>query len=332
MMEPKLGLLVLIIAESDAKNMPKALITGINGFAGTHLNNLLVSQGYEIYGSVKPDSEVPHDSNFFPVDILDFEGLKTVIEKISPDYIFHLAALTSPAESFKNPSNTLTTNIAGQLNILEAVKQLQLIETRVLVVSSAEVYGAASGHDLPIDEDTPLKPLSPYAVSKIAQDYLGYQYFFSQNVKAIRVRPFNNIGPNQGPIFVVPSFARQIAEIEKGKKEPILKVGNLEAKRDFTDVRDMVRAYQLILEKGEPGAVYNIGSGKSHRIQEILDIFLSLSDANIIVEKDPALMRPGDIPELLCDYSKMHDITGWRPEIDIHTTLRDTLDYWRNIV
>lgn len=312
--------------------MQKALVTGINGFAGTHLNNLLLEKGYEVFGTVKPGSDAPQDSHFYAVDIQDFEGLKKVIDEISPDHIYHLAALTSPAESFKNPSDTITTNISGQLNILEAVKQLQLVETRVLVVSSAEVYGKAEENDLPMDEDTPLRPLSPYAVSKIAQDYLGYQYFHSQNVKAIRVRPFNNIGPNQGPIFVVPSFARQIAEIEKGHKEPVLKVGNLEAKRDFTDVRDMVRAYELIMQKGEPGEVYNIGSGKSHKIEEILDIFLSLSKTQIIVERDPSLMRPGDIPELLCDYSKLHEKTGWKPEISLETTLKDTLDYWRNIV
>jgi GDP-4-dehydro-6-deoxy-D-mannose reductase len=312
--------------------MPKALVTGINGFAGTHLNNLLLEKGYEVFGIVKPTSEKHHDNNFFPADIQDFEEIKRVIGEITPDYIFHLAALTSPAESFKNPADTVTTNIGGQLNILESVKQLQLMETKVLVVSSAEVYGKAEEHELPMDEKTPLRPLSPYAVSKIAQDFLGYQYFHSQNVKAIRVRPFNNIGPNQGPIFVVPSFARQIAEIEKGKKEPVLKVGNLEAKRDFTDVRDVVKAYEMIMDKGEAGEVYNIGSGKSHKIQEILDIFLSLSSTQIIVEKDSSLMRPGDIPELLCDYTKLHGKTGWRPEIPLEKSLSDTLDYWRNIV
>lgn len=312
--------------------MPKAFVTGINGFAGTHLNNLLLQKGYEVYGTVKPDGNNSDNSNLFSVDIQDFEALKNAIEKVSPDYIYHLAALTSPGESFKNPSDTITTNISGQLNILEAVKQLQLIETRVLVVSSAEIYGAAKESELPMKEDTPLRPLSPYAVSKIAQDYLGYQYSHSQNVKAIIVRTFNTVGPNHAPIFVVPSFAKQIAEIEKGIKEPVLKVGNLEAKRDFTDVRDAIRAYELIMHKGEPGEAYNVGSGKSHRIQEILDILLSFPQKEIIVEKDPSLMRPGDIPELLCDYSKLHHATGWKPEIELEQTLKDTLDYWRNIV
>lgn len=311
--------------------MPKALITGINGFVGTHLKNHLLQLGYDVYGIVKPDSDSNHDNQNFPCDIQNFSELQNVIEKTSPDYIYHLAALTSPAESFKNPGDTVVTNILGQLNILEAVKRLQLMETRVLVVSSAEVYGAADEKDLPMDEDTPLKPRSPYAVSKIAQDYLGYQYFHSQGVKAIRVRPFNNIGPFQAPVFAVSSFAKQIADIEKGKMEAVLRVGNLDAKRDFTDVRDAVRAYVLLLEKGEPGEVYNIGSGKSHRMQEILDILLSYSETNIIVEKDPELMRPGEIPELLCDNSKLRLVTGWIPEISIETTLKDILDYWRRV-
>lgn len=312
--------------------MPKAFVTGINGFAGTHLNNLLLQKGYEVTGTIKPTNNFVSDPNLLQVDIQDFEGLKSAIEKVSPDVIFHLAALTSPGLSFKNPSATLTNNISGQLNVLEAVKQLNLANTKVLVVSSAEVYGDASENDLPLSESAPLKPLSPYAVSKVSQDFLGYQYFRSQNVKTIIVRPFNNIGPNQGEIFVIPSFAKQIAEIENGKKEKILKVGNLDSRRDFTDVRDVVRAYEVLMISGEPGQVYNIGSGKSHKIKEVLDIFLSLTKANIVVEKDPSLFRPGDIPELRCDYGKLHHATGWKPEIQLETTLKDTLDYWRNIV
>ncbi len=312
--------------------MPKVLVTGINGFAGTHLNNLLLNLGYEVFGTVKPGKEAYGDSHMFPVDIQDFEAVKNAVENAEPSQIYHLAALTSPAESFKNPSKTITNNISGQLNILEAVKQLGFLETKVLVVSSAEVYGAAEEKDLPLTERSPLRPLSPYAVSKIAQDFLGYQYFHSQGVKTIRVRPFNNIGPHQNPFFAIPSFAKQIAEIEKGHKEPILNVGNLEAKRDFTDVRDTVRAYEMLMNKGEFGEVYNIGSGHVKQIQQVLDILLSHSTANIVVEKDPALMRPGDIPELRCDYDKLHKATGWKPEVSIEDSLKDTLDYWRNIV
>jgi len=312
--------------------MAKALITGINGFAGYHLNNHLLNCGYEVFGTEKPVGNNGRKDNLFSVDIQDFEGIKEVIEEVLPDFIYHLAALTSPAESFKNPSATITNNISGQLNILESVKQLNLIDTKVLVVSSAEIYGGAEHHELPMTENTPLRPRSPYAVSKIAQDYLGYQYFASQNVKCIRVRPFNHIGPQQGPFFVVPTFAKQIAEIEKGKKESVMMVGNLESRRDFTDVRDIVKAYEMLMVKGEVGDVYNIGSGKSHQIQEILDILLSNSSADVIVEQDPQLMRPSDIPELRCDYSKLYHATGWKPEISLEQSLKDTLDYWRNIV
>ena len=311
--------------------MPKALITGINGFVGTHLNNYLLSKGYEVFGTTKPGNEKEKE-NFFPVDILDYEGIKKVLENISPDHIFHLAALTSPSASFKNPSETVTNNIGGQLNILEAVKELKMMNSRVLVVSSAEVYGQVSERDLPIDEETPLRPTSPYAVSKIAQDFLGLQYKLSQNVDCVRVRPFNHIGPYQSPTFVIPAFAKQIAEIEKGKQEAIMKVGNLEAKKDFTDVRDMVIAYELLMQTGESGEVYNVGSGKSIQISKVLEILLSMSEKHIIVEKDPKLMRPIEIPELVCDYSKLHKATGWKPEIPLEEALQDTLDYWRNII
>lgn len=312
--------------------MPKSLITGINGFVGTHLNNHLLSKGHEVFGTTKPDGGKPSEDHLFSVDILDYEGIKKVIAELEPDFICHLAALTSPSASFTNPSETITNNIGGQLNILKAVKELKLMNTRVLVVSSAEVYGQVGEKDLPIDEKTPLNPTSPYAVSKIAQDFLGLQYYLSQNVDCVRVRPFNHVGPYQSPAFVIPAFAKQIAEIEKGQQEPVMKVGNLEAKKDFTDVRDIVVAYEQLLEKGESGEVYNVGSGKSYKISEILDMLLSMSEKNIIVEKDPALMRPIEIPELVCDYSKLHRQTGWKPEISIAQALRDTLDYWRNIV
>lgn len=313
--------------------MPKAFVTGINGFVGTHLNNFLLEKGYEVFGTVKPSPDNTFsDSHLFSVDITDYEGIKNAIDTITPDYIYHLAALTSPSASFENPSATITNNIGGQVNILEAVKELKLINTRVLVVSSAEVYGQVKESDLPIDELTPLMPTSPYAVSKIAQDFFGLQYHLSQNVSTVRVRPFNHIGPYQAPFFAIPSFAKQIAEIEKGKQEKIMRVGNLNAKKDFTDVRDVVKAYELLLENGENGEVYNVGSGKSYKMSDILEMLLSLSTEKIIVETDPALVRPVEVPELVCDYSRLHHITGWKPEISLETSLRDTLDYWRNIV
>lgn len=314
--------------------MAKALITGINGFVGSHLAPYLLKSGIEVHGTTKPGTETPSTENmtFHAADIMDFKRMQEIIEEISPDYVFHLAALTSPGESFKNPAETVSNNIVGQINILEAVRDAKLAETKILVVSSAEVYGKVDEKDLPIDEETPYNPMSPYSVSKVAQDLLGLQYFNSYKMHTIRVRPFNHIGPRQAPFFVVPAFAKQIAEIEKGIKEPVLMVGNLEAKRDFTDVRDVVKAYLLLMDKGQYGDVYNIGSGKSHRIGDILDTLLSFSKVKITVKQDPALMRPSDVPDHVCNPSKIENLTGWKREIDLNTSLKDVLDYWREIV
>lgn len=310
--------------------MPKALLTGINGFVGSHLAPFLEESGFDVFGTVKPGSDVDKE-NLFEVDILDYEGLKKVIQDVSPDYLVHLAALTSPADSFKNPAETISNNIIGQVNILEAIKTLKLSNTKTLVVSSAEVYGRVDVKDLPIDEDTPFNPPSPYAVSKVAQDLLGLQYYQSYDIQAIRVRPFNHIGPNQAPITAVSSFAKQIATIEKGNQEPVMMVGNLDAKRDFTDVRDVARAYALLYERGISGEVYNIGRGESFRISDVLDMLLSLSSKKIVVKNDPDLMRPADIEDTVCDNTKIKSL-GWEPTIPLEKSLKDALDYWRNIV
>ena len=255
-----------------------------------------------------------------------------LLKKIRPSLIFHLASLTSPADSFKNPTGTIVNNIMLQINLLEAVKKNNLFNTKILIVSSADIYGAVEKKDLPIDEDTKLMPTSPYSVSKIAQDFLGLTYYLSYRLMVIRVRPFNHIGPRQSSHFVVASFAKQIAEIEKGKRKPILYVGNLEAKRDFTNVKDMVRAYTLAIDKGKIGEVYNIGSGVSYKISDILHKLVSISTVKIRIEKEENLMRPNDNPELVCDSSKFIKLTGWKSEFSIEETLKDTLDYFRNII
>ncbi|MDE2590663.1 MAG: GDP-mannose 4,6-dehydratase, partial [Patescibacteria group bacterium] len=265
------------------------------------------------------------------VDLQDFERVKRIIGEIKPDEIYHLAALASPTKSFANPVETITNNVAIEINLFEAVKFHSLFQTKILITSSAEVYGIVDKNDLPMDEDTPLRPTSPYAVSKIAQDFLGFQYHQAAKLHIIRVRPFNHIGPRQTPQFVVARFASQIVDIEKGKIEPIIRVGNLDTKRDFTDVKDMVRAYRMILEKGTPGEVYNIGSGVSYKISDILEKLLSLSTVKVTVEKDPNLYRPADNPELVCDSSKMKQMTGWEPKVSLDETLKNTLDYWRSI-
>jgi len=318
--------------------MRKALITGISGFAGSFLAEHLVSKDVaEVSGIYNNEASISNLENIrnkidlVKLDLLDERETEETIGNIKPDFIFHLAALTSPKDSFDAPFETLQNNIRAQLNILETVRKLDL-DAKVLVVSSAEVYGLVEEEDLPIDEKTGLMPTSPYAVSKITQDFLGLQYYLSYNLKIIRVRPFNHIGPRQIDKFVIGAFAKKIAEIEKGKREPILPVGNLESKRDFTDVRDMVRAYVLALEKGKEGEVYNLGSGKSYAISELLKKLLSMSSAKIDIEVDNSLLRPSDNPELLCDPSKFVKLTGWNPGIPIKKTLEDTLDYWRNII
>jgi len=319
--------------------MKKVLITGVTGFAGNYLAEYLLSlKEYDISGTYLAEDSLNNIGfskdkvNLIKADLSEEKAVSKIIREVSPSIIFHLAALTSPFDSFNNPVQTLTNNISLQVNILEAVRKYSLFDTKILIVSSADIYGLVGKENLPIDEETPLTPTSPYSVSKIAQDFLGLTYFLSYKLKVIRVRPFNHIGPRQSPSFVVSSFAKQIAEIEKGKKEPVLRVGNLESKRDFTDVKDMVRAYVLAVEKGECGDVYNIGSGFSYKISDILNKLIAMSSSKIKIEKDEALFRPSDNPDLVCDAGKFIKLTGWKPEISIDTTLRNTLDYWRNII
>jgi GDP-4-dehydro-6-deoxy-D-mannose reductase len=317
----------------------KILVTGASGFVGSHLMDHLISnQGNSLYGTCfsKNDSKNLDKSKdkikLFEVDLRKEEEVFRLIEEVKPDVIYHLAAFTSPAESFASPRENVLNNIACQINIFEAMRRSKLLDSKTLVVSSAEVYGKVGKDQLPINEKTALNPTNPYAVSKLTQDFLGRQYFLAYGLKAVRVRPFNHIGPRQSPNFVVSAFAQKIAEIEKGKRKPVLPVGNLEAKRDFTDVRDMVKAYTLLVEKGELGEVYNIGSGVSYKIAEILEKMLSLAKVKITVEVDRSLFRQVDDEELVCDPAKISKLTGWKAEIPLEKTLEDTLDYWRNIL
>jgi GDP-4-dehydro-6-deoxy-D-mannose reductase len=314
--------------------MKKVLVTGATGFVGKHLVDSLLSRpDNDVIGTYRSEpGTMPEKVKLEKVDLHDQAATDALIEKYKPDFVYHLAGLPSAAESFKHPAETITNNIVAEVSLLEALRKHELISTKVLVVSTAEVYGFISAEDLPVNEATPLRPVNPYAVSKIAQDYLGLQYRLSYRMDIIRVRPFNHIGPGQKDNFVLSSFAKQIAEIEKGKKEPIIYVGNLEAKRDFTDVRDMVKAYQLALEKGEKGDVYNLGSGESRKIEDMLNTLLAFSTTKVTVKADPDRFRPIDVAEIVCDFKKFHDLTGWQPEIPFNQTLQDILDYWRKIV
>lgn len=311
----------------------RTLITGIGGFAGSHLADYLLAEtDWQIVGCVLHDCDMPAHLRgqvaCRAVDLRDPEAVHHLLEDVAPDFIFHLAALANVGASWRDPWPTLENNIRAQLNLLEGLLRLEA-SPRVLIVSSNEVYGLVQTHELPITEKNPLRPNSPYAVSKVAQDMLGLQYYLSYDLPVVRVRPFNHIGPRQAPGFVAPDFARQIAEVEAGLRPPRMQVGNLEAQRDFTDVRDMVRAYYLAAERGVPGDVYNIGSGQSHAIQELLEIMLSHSRVEITVEPDPTRLRPADVPVVRCDASKFRELTGWEPIIPFETSLRDVLDDWR---
>ncbi len=315
--------------------MTKVLITGVTGFAGSHLADLLLERGgYEVFGLKRWRSRmdtVGHLEGRITLvdgDITDAKRMRDVIGGIRPEFIFHLAAQSFVPASWESPDATLTNNIRGQLNIFEAVLQHEL-ECRIQIAGSSEEYGLVMAEEMPVVEDNPLRPLSPYAVSKVAQDMLAWQYFRSYGLDVVRTRGFNHTGPRRGEVFVVSDFARQIALIEAGRREPVIRTGNLDARRDFTDVRDMVRGYLLALEKGEAGDVYNICFGKDIRIGDMLERLLTLSAAKISLEQDPARMRPSDVPVLLGSAAKFRSVTGWEPEIPFDRTLADTLDYWR---
>jgi GDP-4-dehydro-6-deoxy-D-mannose reductase len=262
------------------------------------------------------------------VDLRDPLATRQLLEATQPDWIFHLAGQAFVGSSWADPWDTLETNLRAQINLLEAVRALSPA-AHLLIIGSNEEYGRIAPADLPLHEEVVLRPDSPYGVSKVGQDLLGQQYYFSYGLHIVRVRPFNHIGPRQNSKFVAPAFASQVAAIEAGRQSPIIRVGNLAARRDFTDVRDMVRAYVLALEHGHPGEVYNIGSGRSRGVQEILDTLLGLSNVAIRVEVDPARLRPSDVPEAVCDPRKFKACTGWEPTIAFEQTLHDLLDYER---
>lgn len=272
--------------------------------------------------------DIMDDIQLVECELKDPHSVNEMIKSIRPDYIFHLAAQSFVPTSWNSPAETLITNQIGQVNLFEAVLKYDL-DCTIQIACSSEEYGQVYPDEVPIKEDNPLRPLSPYAVSKVGQDYLGYQYHQSYGLKVIRTRTFNHTGPRRGEAFVTSNFAKQIAEIEKGNKPRILYVGNLSAKRDFTDVRDVVRAYWLAIEKGVPGEVYNIASGVTYTIQEMLDKLLQLSQVEIEVQQDPNRMRPSDVEILLGSYEKFHRQTGWTPQIPFEKTLQDLLDYWR---
>lgn len=315
----------------------KALVTGLTGFVGSHMGEFLLKEGFDVYGIARWRSKKEHMENLdgkvtiLEADLLDAHSLDQLMLSVRPDYIFHLAAQSFVPASWTSPSATMEVNVVGSTNLFEAVRKNQL-DPGIQIACSSEEYGLVLPEETPIKEDNPLRPLSPYGVSKVAMDYLGYQYHQSYGMKIYRTRGFNHTGPRRGEVFAESSFAKQIAEIEKGKKEPVIYVGNLEAIRDYTDARDMVRGYFMAVTKGEPGEVYNICTGEGHKIKDVLDLLLSFSKIKITVKQDPKRMRPSDVELLLGDNSKFVKQTGWKPEIPFEKTMKDLLDYWRENV
>ena len=305
----------------------KALITGVDGFVGYYLTKHLLSEGDTVYGTTIVSDYNNEEITVLPMNLLDKANVEEVMEKVKPDAIYHLAGQSAVGLSWDKPELTMSINVNGTLHLLEAVRKY-CKDTKVLIIGSSDQYGPVKAEECPIKETRPLSPVSPYGISKMTQEQMAKLYAQSYGMNIVMVRAFNHIGPRQGKNFVVADFASRIVEIEKGA-EPIIKVGNLEAYRDFTDVRDIVRGYKLLIEKGHTGEVYNIGSGNAIKVRDVLDKLIELSTKEISVEIDSARLRPVDVLLVECDNSKIKADTGWKVINDIQITLKDTLEYWR---
>lgn len=325
----------------------KSFITGITGFVGSHLAEHLLKKGDQVSGLARwrspmdnlVDAGVIGKSSSDKVeihlgDLNDLLSLQKIIAEVKPDKIFHLAAQSYVPASYKYPAETLKTNVVGTCNLLEAVRSHGKQNGKyplVHICSSSEVYGNPKKDEIPIKETNPLRPLSPYAVSKAAEDRLGYMYWKAYNIPSIITRSFTHGGPRRGKVFFESAFARQIALIEAGKQKPILKVGNLKSVRTYMDVRDTVRAYDLLLKKGKPGEIYNVGGNVTKEVGEYLDMYLELSEKDIEVKVDPALLRPADATLQIPDLTKIKSL-GWEAKISVEQSLQDLLNYWRKKV
>ena len=308
----------------------KALIIGAAGFVGKYLlAHLSETYSWQLYATKLPQEDIQFDhATILDLNILEKEDILHTLKEIQPDYIFHLAAQSSVALSWKKPALTVDINIKGCLNLLDAIREADL-SPKILLIGSGEEYGHISSENIPVSEGTLPRPGNIYAATKVCQNMIGSIYAQAYHMDVMLVRAFNHIGPEQAPAFVVSDFCKQVAEIEKGNSEPVIRVGNLSAKRDFTDVRDVVRAYGLLIQHGQAGETYNIGSGHAIAIQELLDRILQLSNSNITVETDVNKLRPVDVPIIEADISKLQACISWKPEIPLDQTLLETLNYWR---
>jgi len=323
----------------------KILITGTEGFVGSHMADFLLEKGiYEVYGIKRWNNSrlrnIRHlldKIKFIECDVTDPIAVRNLLREVKPDKIFHFAAESAVAPSWDHPTHYMNVNYNGTVNFLDAMKELR-INPRFLIPGSGEEYGEIKEDELPINENTVLRPVNPYSVTKIAQDLIGYVYYKSYGLNVIRTRAFNHEGPRRDYFFGVPSYAYQIAKIEQGKQKPVIKVGYLDDKRNFTHVRDLVEAYYQAIKKCEPGELYIIGSENPkhiHTFREVLNLLIEMSDLDINkikIETEPKFVRPTNVPRLIGDTSKFRNLTGWEPKISFRKILEDTLEYWRNFV
>ncbi|RMG95199.1 MAG: SDR family oxidoreductase [Chloroflexi bacterium] len=309
----------------------RVFVTGATGFAGSHLIDALLAEQHEIFALVHSASSprsLPTHPRLHAVqgDLLDLPGLRKVVQEVQPEVIYHLAGQASPALSWRNPAQTLSVNTIGTVHVLEAA--VAIGRPRVVVVTSADIYGHLQEADLPLTELSLPHPRHPYGVSKYAAGQLVSVYWQRYKLPVVEARPFNHIGPRQTLGFVVPDFASQLAAIKLGARPPVISVGNLDAQRDFTDVRDVVRAYQLLAEKGKPGEAYLICSGKPTAVATILETLIDLVGIEVTVQRDENRMRPAEVPCVYGSYAKLAQDTNWKPQISLRQTLSDVLDEW----
>jgi GDP-4-dehydro-6-deoxy-D-mannose reductase len=313
----------------------RVLITGITGFVGSHLAELALARQADVFGSIRWRSKTENIEHLrdritlIHADLRDPTSVWNLLVRAQPDWIIHLAAQSFVSASWDTPTETVYTNVVSQVNLFETMRQVGS-SARFLVIGSSEEYGLVLPDELPVRETNPLRPLSPYAVSKVTQDLMGYQYAKSYGLHVVRARAFNHTGPRRGEHFATSNFAKQVAEIEAGLREPVVRVGDLTPTRDFSDVRDIIRGYWLLLEQGTPGEVYNLCSGVDWSIERVLQFFIARAKISPIrIEVDPGRLRPSDVPTLRGSAEKAHATMGWRPQIPLEQTLSELLDYWR---